>query len=37
VQPPSLYNGLRFPRLKKNVAPVKPPPKDNAGTRPAAP
>ncbi len=37
VAPPSLYDGLRFPRLKKNVAPVKPPPKDNAGTRPAAP
>jgi phospholipid/cholesterol/gamma-HCH transport system substrate-binding protein len=37
VQPKSLFDGRRFPRLGKGDAPLRPPPQDNAGTEPAQP
>jgi len=37
VQPPSLFDGLHFPRLEKGQAPLRPPPPENAGTREARP
>jgi len=35
VAPPSLYDGRQFPRLERNIADLKPPPRDNDGTSPA--
>jgi phospholipid/cholesterol/gamma-HCH transport system substrate-binding protein len=37
VQPKSLFDGRRFPRLGKGDAPLRPPPQENAGTEPAQP
>ena len=36
-QPPQLWDNKKFPRLVKGGAPLRPPPKGTAGTRPAAP
>jgi phospholipid/cholesterol/gamma-HCH transport system substrate-binding protein len=37
VQPPSLFDGMRFPRLKKGEAPLLPKPGPYDGTEPATP
>jgi phospholipid/cholesterol/gamma-HCH transport system substrate-binding protein len=37
VAPPQLWDSKMFPRLVKGGAPIKPPPKGTAGTRPAVP
>jgi phospholipid/cholesterol/gamma-HCH transport system substrate-binding protein len=37
VQPPSLYNGQRFPFIRRGVAPKVAAPKGTAGTKPASP
>jgi phospholipid/cholesterol/gamma-HCH transport system substrate-binding protein len=37
VQPPSLYDGLRFPRLQKGKAPLVPAPGPYDGSEPATP
>jgi virulence factor Mce-like protein len=35
VQPPQLWDGLKFPRLERGDNPLRPKPVDNAGTQPA--
>ena len=35
VQPPSMYDAKRFPRLLRGVAPLRPPPEGTEGRTPA--
>jgi hypothetical protein len=37
VAPGSLYDGLKYPRIGRGKAPIKDPPKGDAGLTPARP